>query len=68
MKLAQIVAVADARTLKVHASHGTALRGPGQDAPARADGATHVVAGTAWSDVAILEFPVFNKTLSIVVT
>jgi hypothetical protein len=39
----------------------------GWGAHIRADGAIHVVAGAAWSDVSRLEFPVFSEMLSIVV-
>jgi len=68
MKLSQIAAAADGRRLTVPASNCRALKRPSSDMLTQADGATHVVAGTAWSGVAVLEFPVFGETLSIVVS
>jgi hypothetical protein len=68
MKLSQIAAAADGRRLTVRASNCRALNRPRSDTLTQADGATHVVAGTAWSGVAMLEFPVFSETLSIVVS
>jgi hypothetical protein len=68
MKLSQIAAVADARRLTVRARNCRALKRPSSDTPNQAEVATHVVAGTAWSDVAMLEFPVFSESLSIVVS
>lgn len=66
MKLSQIAAAGD-RRLTVRASGRRAPRPPNPDMLPPADTAARVVAASAWSAVATLEFPVFSETLSIVV-
>lgn len=68
MKLSQIAAAADNRVWAPREGNRGALKRPGPDALGLAGGPTHVIAGAAWSGVAMLEFPVFSRSLSIVVS
>lgn len=68
MKLSQIAAAADNRAWTLRESNRGALKRPDPDALGPAGGPTHVIAGSAWSGVSMLEFPVFSRSLSIVVS
>jgi hypothetical protein len=68
MKLSQIAEAVDAESWTLPAGNYTALKPQSADTLAHANGATHVISGTDWSDVATMEFPLFSGRLSILVS